>query len=155
MKITSLRIRVLNNTGNKMVGLVSITLGDMIAIHDIKILNNQNQLFLAMPSRTTKAGSFKDIVHPINAPVRETIEKISFDAYEKCINENIGTAQYDVNPDFNGVLTEQSIEDFILVSTKEVSDYATNTQSFSNFGRNQNSKSNDSIGTNLSKWLEG
>lgn len=155
MKITSLRIRVLNNTGNKMVGLVSITLGDMIAIHDIKILNNQNQLFLAMPSRTTKAGSFKDIVHPINAPVREIIEKISFDAYEKCINENIGTAQYDVNPDFNGVLTEQSIEDFLLVSTKEVSDYATNTQSFSNFGRNQNSKSNDSNGSNLSKWLEG
>ena len=155
MKITSLRIRILNNTGNKMVGLVSITLGDMIAIHDIKILNNQNQLFLAMPSRTTKAGSFKDIVHPINAPVREIIEKISFDAYEKCINENIGTAQYDVNPDFNGVLTEQSIEDFLLVSTKEVSDYAANTQSFSNFGRNQNSKSNDSIGTNLSKWLEG
>lgn len=155
MKITSLRIRVLNNTGNKMVGLVSITLGDMIAIHDIKILNNQSQLFLAMPSRTTKAGSFKDIVHPISAPVRETIEKISFDAYEKCINENIGTAQYDVNPDFHGVLTEQSIEDFFLVSTKEVSDYATNTQGFSNFGRNQNGKSNDSIGTNLSKWLEG
>lgn len=155
MKITSLRIRVLKNTGNKMVGLVSITLCDMIAIHDIKILNNQGQLFLAMPSRATKAGSFKDIVHPINATVRETIEKISFDAYEKCVNESIGTAQYDINSDFHGILTEQSIEDFLLVSTKEISDYLSDTQNLSSFGKNQNNKSNDSIGTNLSKWLEG
>ena len=44
MKITSIRIRTLNNTGNKMVGLVSLTLGDMVAIHDIKILKNQKRL---------------------------------------------------------------------------------------------------------------
>ena len=155
MKITSLRIRALKNTGNKMVGLVSITLCDMIAIHDIKILNNQGQLFLAMPSRTTKAGTFKDIVHPINATVREIIEKISFGAYQKCINENIWTAQYDINPDFQGILTEQSIEDFLLVSTKEISDCFSDTQNLSSFRKNRNNKSNDSIGTNLSKWLEG
>ena len=53
MKITSIRIRTLSNTGNKMVGLVSLTLGGMVAINDIKILKNQNELFLAMPSRPT------------------------------------------------------------------------------------------------------
>lgn len=155
MKITSIRIRILKNTGSKMVGLVCITLDDMIAIHDIKMLNNQGQLFLAMPSRATKAGTFKDIVHPINASVRETIEKIAFDAYEKCENENIGNAQFDVSSDFQGILTEQSINNFKLVASKDVSEYSTNIQSHSNFAKKQKNESSNSIGVDLIKWLEG
>lgn len=57
-------------------GIVSINLDNMIAIHDIKILQNNDDLFLAMPNRNTKAGGFKDSVHPINAEVREAVERI-------------------------------------------------------------------------------
>ncbi len=115
MKITSVRIRVLENTGDKMRALASIILDNMIAIHDIKILNTENGLLLAMPSRRTKADTFKDVVHPINAPARETIERIVFSGYEHCLRENIHKVQYELKSEFSGVLTEQTLDDFILV----------------------------------------
>ena len=59
MKITSLRIRTLKNTGNKMQGVASITLDNMIAIHDIKILRNSDGLFLAMPSKTVNRAPLR------------------------------------------------------------------------------------------------
>lgn len=114
MKITSLRIRVLKNTGNKMRGIVSLNLDNMIAIHDIKILQNNNELFLAMPNRNTKAGGFKDSVHPINAEVREAVERIIFGAYRFCIENNYGNVQFDVLPEFNATLLEESFSDFQL-----------------------------------------
>lgn len=119
MKITSLRIRTLKNTGNKMQGVASITLDNMIAIHDIKILRNSDGLFLAMPSKTVKPGTFKDSVHPINAQVREAIERIIFSAYELCSNNNHGSAQFDVSNEFSETLLEQTFSDFHLVSSEE------------------------------------
>lgn len=119
MKITSIRIRVLKNTGNKMVGLVSITLENMIAIHDIKILKNLEGLFLAMPSRSTKAGTFKDSVHPINALVREAIERIIFEAYNHCLVNGYSNSQYDVIAEFNRTLIEQSFSDFRLACSED------------------------------------
>lgn len=119
MKITSLRIRMLNNTGNKMKGVVSITLDNMIVIHDIKILENNNELFLAMPSKTIKPGTFKDSVHPINSLVRNAIERIVFATYELCSECNYGTAQFDINPSFGESLLEQTFSDFQLVSNEK------------------------------------
>lgn len=115
MKITSLRIRVLKNTGNKMRGIVSINLDNMIAIHDIKILQNNDDLFLAMPNRNTKAGGFKDSVHPINAEVREAVERIIFGAYRFCLENDYGNVQFDSLPEFNDSLLEESFSDFQLV----------------------------------------
>ena len=155
MKITSIRIRTLNNTGNKMVGLVSLTLGDMIAIHDIKILKNQNELFLAMPSRSTKTGTFKDVVHPINAQVRETIERIAFSAYNYCLGESIGSAQFDLKADYSGVLTEQIFESFIPSSSVENTSTTYNEQNKNTVTRVRKSESSNPIGEDLSKWLEG
>ncbi len=119
MKITSLRIRTLKNTGNKMQGVATITLDDMIAIHDIKILKNGDGLFLAMPSKTVKPGTFKDSVHPISSMVRESIERIIFSAYEICVENDYGNAQFDINVDFNESLLEQTISNFNLVNGEE------------------------------------
>lgn len=155
MKITAIRIRVLANTGNKMVGLSSITLENMIAIHDIKILNNQNELFLAMPSRSTKAGTFKDVVHPINASVRETIERIVFRGYEKCLRENIANVQYELKSDFLGVLTEQTLDDFILVYSNGHVDDVSSGQQYKSVSKPKGTDLNAFIDDDLSRWLEG
>lgn len=81
MLITAIQVRRLENTGTKLKGIASITLDDMIVIHDIKILKNNDVMFLAMPSKEVKARSFKDIVHPINSATRQVIEKLIFAAY--------------------------------------------------------------------------
>jgi len=119
MKITSFRIRRTINPGNKMVGVASITLDNMIAIEDIKIINKNAGIFLAMPSRTIKPGTFKDSVHPINAGVRESIERIVFAAYDVCESNNYGGAQFDVKDSFDDSLLEQTLSDFILVFKKD------------------------------------
>lgn len=155
MKITSIRIRTLSDTGNKMVGLVSLTLGGMVAIHDIRILKNQNGLFLAMPSRPTKSGAFKDVVHPINAQFRETIERIAFSAHKYCLEESIGSAQFDLMPDFSGVLTDQVFENFILSSSSENTSVTYNEQGKEAATRVRKSGSSNPIGEDLSKRLEG
>lgn len=117
MKITSLRIQVLKNTGTKMKGVAAITLDGMIAVHDIKILQNSEALFLAMPSKTVKNGTFKDIVHPISAPVREAVERIIFGGYTFCLEKGFEYAQFDCSEEFNKALTEQSFDAFGLTSS--------------------------------------
>lgn len=126
MKITSLRIRTLKNTGNKMVGVATITLDNMIAIHDIKILKNDDCLFLAMPSKTIKPGTFKDYVHPINAMVREALERIIFSFYKVCNEKNYCCAQFNVLPGFSESLIEQNYSDFNLASNEAYKIISTN-----------------------------
>lgn len=82
MLITAIQIRRIENSGTKMQGIVTVTLDEMIAIHDIKVLKNGDSMFLAMPSRTTKSNTFKDVVHPINSDVRQVFERLVFAAYE-------------------------------------------------------------------------
>ena len=124
MKITSIRIRTLKNTGSKMQGVAAITLDNMIAIHDIKILKNNDDLFLAMPSKQTKTGTFKDSVHPINAIVREAVERIVFSAYKACLENNYGSAQFDISLEQVDSLIEQTFSDFCLVSNAEYKDFS-------------------------------
>ena len=64
-------------------GIASITIDDSFVIHDIKILESENGLYVAMPSKRTPAGEFKDIAHPINAEAREIIQKAVINEYEK------------------------------------------------------------------------
>jgi len=81
MEITDIRIRKVNSEG-KMKAVVSLTFDNEFVVHDIKIIESQNGLFIAMPSRKTPDGEFKDIAHPINAESRLKVQKAILDKFE-------------------------------------------------------------------------
>jgi len=81
MEITDVRLRKVNSE-NRMRAVASVTFDNEFAVHDIKVIESQNGLFIAMPSRKTPNGEFKDIAHPINPETREKIQKAILDAYE-------------------------------------------------------------------------
>lgn len=81
MQITDVRLRKVNSE-NRMKAVASVTFDNEFVIHDIKVIESQNGLFIAMPSRKTPNGEFKDIAHPINAETREKIQKAILEAYE-------------------------------------------------------------------------
>ena len=74
MEITDVKIRKILSDG-RLRAVVSITLGDMIAVHDIKIVQGDERLFVAMPSRKEENGIFRDIVHPISSSARRLLEE--------------------------------------------------------------------------------
>ena len=82
LEITEVKIRRLFNDG-RLCGLVSIVIDDSIAIHDIRIINGPERVFVAFPSRRESDGTYRDIVHPLNSTVREVIEKAIMTAYER------------------------------------------------------------------------
>ena len=83
MQITDVRLRKVNvNSENRMKAVASVTFDNEFVIHDIKVIESQNGLFIAMPSRKTPNGEYRDIAHPINAETREKIQKAILDAYE-------------------------------------------------------------------------
>lgn len=82
MNITDVRIRKLNADG-KMKAIVSLTFDDEFVVHDIKIIEGQNGLFIAMPSRKMGEGDFRDIAHPLNSETRNRIKDMIFAEYEK------------------------------------------------------------------------
>ncbi|MGG7164609.1 septation regulator SpoVG [Clostridium ihumii] len=86
MQITDVRVRKIATEG-KMKAIVSITLDNEFVIHDIKVIEGQNGYFIAMPSRKTPDGEFKDIAHPINTETREKIQSAILGEYEKVRNE--------------------------------------------------------------------
>lgn len=86
MEITDIRVRKINSEG-KMKAVVSVTFDNAIVIHDIKIIDGQEKLFIAMPSRKTPDGEFKDIAHPINAQMREYLERAILEKYETALAE--------------------------------------------------------------------
>lgn len=81
VEVTDVRIRKVLD-GGKMKAIVSVTLDDAFVVHDIKIVEGQNGLFVAMPSRRTPNGEFRDIAHPINASARARIQNAVLEAYE-------------------------------------------------------------------------
>ncbi len=81
MQITDVRVRKLSDDG-KMRGIVSVTFGNAFVVHDIKIIEGQNGLFIAMPSRKVSEGEFRDIAHPINATMRTDLQEQIIKAYE-------------------------------------------------------------------------
>lgn len=83
MEITSVKIRKVERENSRMKGIASVVVDNAIAIHDIRIIEGDNGLFIAMPSRKTSVGEYKDIAHPINQEVRTMFEKEILDAYEK------------------------------------------------------------------------
>lgn len=84
MIITDVRIRKISTEG-KMKAIISVTFDGEFVVHDIKVIEGQNGLFIAMPSRKTPDGEFKDIAHPINASTRERIQTSILEAYEEAV----------------------------------------------------------------------
>ena len=83
MKITSVNVRKIEKEGSRMKGIASVLLDDSFAVHDIRIIEGDNGLFIVMPSRKTAAGGYRDIAHPINPEVRSMFEDAIIDAYNK------------------------------------------------------------------------
>ena len=83
MKVTSVNVKKIEKENSRMKGIASILLDDMIAIHDIRIISGDNGLFVAMPSRKTATGGYRDIVHPISQEARDIIEKAIVEEYNK------------------------------------------------------------------------
>ncbi len=84
MNVTDVRVRKVSDDG-KMKAVVSITFDDEFVVHDIKIIDGQNGLFIAMPSRKMGEGDFRDIAHPLNSSTRNKIRDAIFEAYEKAL----------------------------------------------------------------------
>ena len=86
MEITDIRVRKIDSEG-KMRAVVSVTFDDMFVVHDMKIIEGENGLFIAMPSRKTPSGEYKDIAHPINPQTRETLQEKIIEAYNNLEDE--------------------------------------------------------------------
>ena len=76
MKISDVRIRIVKSETSKIKASASITIDECFVIHDIKIIEGNEGYFIAMPSRKTPDGEFKDIVHPLNTETREMIKDV-------------------------------------------------------------------------------
>lgn len=87
MKITNVSIRKVEKEDSRMKGIASVLLDDEFAVHDIRIIEGTKGLFIAMPSRKTSTGGYRDIAHPISQEVRSMFEKEILDAYEKADDE--------------------------------------------------------------------
>ncbi len=86
MNITDVRIRKVEKEG-KMKAVASITIDGEFVVHDIKIIDGEKGLFIAMPSRKTGEGEYRDIAHPINSTTRDGMQKLILNAYEKAVEE--------------------------------------------------------------------
>lgn len=86
MQITDVRIRKVEKEG-KMKAVVSITIDDEFVVHDIKVIEGEKGLFIAMPSRKAADGEFRDIAHPINSATRDQIQGLILKKYQEVLQE--------------------------------------------------------------------
>ena len=87
MKITSVRVNKFNKEGTRLRRFASVVIDDGFAVHDIRILEGDQGLYLDMPSRKQANGEYRDIAHPINREVRAMFEEVILDAYKKAEDE--------------------------------------------------------------------
>lgn len=86
MQITDIRVRKITKEG-KMKAVVSITIDNEFVVHDIKVIDGEKGLFIAMPSKKAVDGEYRDIAHPINSATRDAIQKQILEAYENTADE--------------------------------------------------------------------
>ena len=91
MQITDIRVRKIQGDG-KMRGMASITIDDEFVVHDIKIIEGEKGFFIAMPSRRSKEGEFRDVAHPIKSETRTQLQNIILKAYEEAPDAAPGDA---------------------------------------------------------------
>ncbi|MBO4903152.1 MAG: septation regulator SpoVG [Lachnospiraceae bacterium] len=87
MNITDIRVRKVTKEG-KMKAVVSITFDNEFVVHDIKVIDGDKGLFIAMPSRKTAEGEYRDIAHPISTQSRESLQALILKAYEDSLKED-------------------------------------------------------------------
>ena len=87
MKITSVNVRKIEKEGSKVVAVASVLFDDVFAVHDIRLLEGKNGLFIAMPSRKISNGSYKDVAHPINQEFRVILEEKIKEKYNEIKDE--------------------------------------------------------------------
>lgn len=92
MNITEVRVRRINTDG-KMKGVASITFDNAFVVRDIRIIEGQKGLFVAMPSRKTPDGSFRDVAHPISSEAREQIQSAILEQFEALKDEAEGASE--------------------------------------------------------------
>lgn len=93
MEITDIRVKKIlneNSAESKMKAVVSVTFDDSFVVHDIKVIEGQDKLFTAMPSRKTQDGEFKDIAHPINRDMRVRLEEAILAEYRNVLEQPDG-----------------------------------------------------------------
>ena len=86
MQITDIRVRKLSKEG-KMKAVVSVTFDDVFVVHDIKVIDGDKGLFIAMPSRRAGDGEYRDIAHPINSDMRDRLQSEILAKYEEAVKE--------------------------------------------------------------------
>ena len=94
MNISDVRVRKVTKEG-KMKAVVSITLDDVFVVHDIKVIEGEKGLFIAMPSRKATDGEYRDIAHPINSSTREMIQNIILNKYQEVLDQEEAEAALD------------------------------------------------------------
>ena len=87
MQITDVRVRKITKEG-KLKAVVSITMDDEFVVHDIKVVEGEKGLFIAMPSKKAADGEYRDIAHPINSGTRERIQSLILNKYEEAMQED-------------------------------------------------------------------
>ena len=92
LEITDIRIKKIASEG-KMKAVVSVTFDNAFVVHDIKIIEGQDKLFTAMPSRKTPDNEFKDIAHPINSQMRDTLESAILNEFDKYLASEVSVAE--------------------------------------------------------------
>ena len=91
MQITDVRVRKVAKEG-KMKAVVSITIDDEFVVHDIKVIEGEKGMFIAMPSKKATDGEYRDIAHPINSDTRDRIQTIILEKYEQAMAEDVEAA---------------------------------------------------------------
>ena len=87
MKIGDVRIREVRNTDGKLKAVASVTIDDCFVVHDIKIFEREESFAIAMPSRKTSDGKYKDIAHPLNTETRELLQDMILAEYRRILAE--------------------------------------------------------------------
>ncbi len=88
MQITDVRVRKVAKEG-KMKAVVSVTLDEEFVVHDIKVIEGEKGMFIAMPSRKASDGEYRDVAHPINSETRERLQKTILEKYEQVLTEEV------------------------------------------------------------------
>lgn len=88
MKITDVRVRVLG-TESRLKGVATITFNDCFVVHDIKIIEGESGIFIAMPSKKMPNGTYRDIAHPINSETRKELEEAIIKEYEHVLTNPV------------------------------------------------------------------
>lgn len=91
MRVDNVRMKLVHKAGSKIIAVASICIEDSLVVHDLKLIKNDNGIFLLMPSRKTPYGEFKDIVHPLNTETREMIQSILIAHYNELVEKEADT----------------------------------------------------------------